>query len=138
MSDESKAVEARRVQSKTDKKATLAKLLGKKRKTRTVPVKIDGETLELNFQAISSHELDALRAKHPPTVDQRANGFSVNQDTFQPALVSACLTDPEMTYEEAKEMWASEHWSHGELNNLFNVCSDLCLEGIDIPSSASV
>lgn len=137
-SDESKDLEARTKQSKADKKNTLAKLLSKRRKTRTVKFSVNGETLDLTFQAISSHELDALRAKHPPTVEQKANGFSVNQDTFQPALVAACLTDPEMTYEEAKEMWASEHWSHGELNNLFNICSDLCLEGLDIPSSASV
>lgn len=138
MSEEAKELEARRKQSKADKQNMLAKLLGKQRKTRTVKIKVNDETLELQFRALSAHELDALRAKHPPTVEQKANGFSVNQETFQPALVSACLTDPEMTYEEAQQMWASEHWSHGELQNLFNICSDLCLEGIDIPSSASV
>lgn len=132
-----KNVAARGEQSKADKRALLSRLLNKQRKTRTVPVTIEGESVELKFAAISAHELDKLRAEHPPTVEQRAQGFSVNQDTFQPALVAACLTEPEMTYEEAKEMWTSEHWSTGELNFLFEVCSNLCLDGIDIPRNAS-
>lgn len=132
-----KDVAARAAQSKADKSDVLHKLLNKKRKAREVTITVDGEDLTLKFEALSAHNLDKLRAAHPPTVEQKANGFNVNTSTFSPALIAACMVEPEITPEQAKEMWDSEHWSTGELTYLFDVCSALCLEGIDIPRNAS-
>jgi hypothetical protein len=121
---------------KADSK-TLNKLLGKKRRSKEITINVDGEELRLRFEAISAHDLDKLRAAHPATVTQKATGMAVNRETFEPALFAACLVDPEMTDEQALEMWSSPHWSTGELGYMFEICSNLCLEGIDIPRSAS-
>lgn len=128
---------SQREQSKASKKATLDLLRGKRRRTKTIPLEINGEKVEMTFAALSSHDLDALQGKHTPTAEQRARGLVFNPDTFAPSLVAACMIDPEMTEAEAKEIWASGAWSTGELNFLFETCSQLCMEGLDIPFSVS-
>ena len=136
-SSEVKIVAAQREQSKKSKKATLDLLRGKKPRSKTVTIQIDGEQVEMVFSAISSHELDALQAKHTPSTEQRAKGSSFNPDTFPPALVAACSVDPKITEEEAKEIWASDAWSMGELAYLFDTVSGLCTEGLNVPFTAS-
>lgn len=133
MSDSIKLQTARNEQSAADKKNTLDLLKSKRKRTRTVTVDINGEKVELTFQAVSYKELDKLQAKHPPTAEQRMHGAAFNRDTFPPALVAACLTDPEMTYNEARDLWESDEWTTGELNALFDVASNLCMAGLDIP-----
>lgn len=39
-----------------------------------------------------------LRAQHPPTREQKDNGFGVNPDTFEAAALVACAVEP--TYED--------------------------------------
>ena len=132
-----KITAARQAQSAASKQDTLARLRAKKRRTRTVEVEVNGEKLKLVFGAISSHDLDALQGKHTPTVEQRARGMNFNPDTFGPALVAACLVDPEMSYEEALEIWTSTEWSTGELQTLFSAASELCMEGMNVPFSGT-
>lgn len=132
---ESKSVEARAAQSAAAKKATLSLLRSKRRRTKTVTIQVGGEDLALTFGAISSHDLDKLQGKHTPTVEQRARGMVFNPETFSPALVAACLIDPEMSESEAREIWTSTEWSTGELNFLFETASTLCMEGLNIPFS---
>ena len=97
---------------------------------------IDGDEVELTFQAISSSELDALQGKHAPTIEQKSRGFAFNPTTFAPALVAACSYEPKMTLDDTTEIWESEAWSMGELNQLFDTCSTLCMEGMTIPFSS--
>jgi lysozyme family protein len=59
-------------------------------------------------------------------------------DEFAPALVAACLVDPVMTEDEARELWNSDFWSAGELDQLFSTASQLCLEGMNVPFNESV
>jgi len=135
-----KITAAQQDQSKADKTHTrdvLGLLKAKKRKTSELEISVDGENITLKFQAISATELDKLRAKHPPTKAQIANGQGINFESFQPALVSATLVDPEMTEDEVREMWTSDYWSTGELSQIFEAASEVCLAGLDIPSSAS-
>lgn len=87
----------------------------------------------MSFEALSSHDLDRLQSKHAPTSDQRVRGLQFNPDTFAPALVAACAKDPEMTNADAVDIWKSDAWSTGELNFLFDTCTSLCMEGLDIP-----
>lgn len=134
---EVKTTAARRAQSKDDKQAMRDKLLGKKLRTKEVKLYIDGDPIEFKFEAISSVELDKLRAKHKPTKEQRAEGLGVNVDTFNPALVAACLVEPELSEEDMKEIWKSEAWSSGEVGHLFEIASSLCLEGMSIPFNVS-
>ena len=136
-----KIVAAQQDQSKADKTHTrdaLGLLKSKKRKTSELLINVNDEQLVLKFQAISAVELDKLRAKHPPTKVQQANGQGINFETFQPALVAATLIDPEMSEDDAREMWASDYWSSGELMQIFEAASDVCLAGLDVPQSASV
>jgi hypothetical protein len=137
---EIKITAAQQEQSKTDKERTrdtLGLLKSKKRKTSELAISINDEPITLKFQAISSTELDKLRAKHPPTKAQQANGAGINFDTFQPALVAMTLTDPVMTEDEVREMWSSDYWSSGELSQIFEAASEVCLAGLDVPPSAS-
>lgn len=135
MPSDVKVQAARNEQSAADK---IALLKGKKRRTKDVTVDLGGETITLKFQAISGTEMDKLRAKHPPTAKQRAEGLGVNTDSFAPALVAACSLEPKMSEDDVREIWASDYWGAGELNTLFNAASDVCLEGANIPFTASV
>jgi hypothetical protein len=129
---------ARNDQSVKDKKTVLQKLKSKKPRRQTIKLEVDGEELELVFQAISYKELDALQAKHTPTQQQRIEGASFNRNTFPPALIAACAIDPEMTEQDARDLWQSEDWSTGELNTLFNAVSDLCMKGLNVPFTETV
>ena len=126
----------RNAQSVADKMSVLDKLKLKKRRRQTMTLDINGEKLELIFEAISYKELDALQAKHPPTQAQRAEGASFNRNTFPPALISACAVEPIMTESDAREIWGSNDWSTGELNTLFDTVSALCMKGLDVPFTA--
>jgi hypothetical protein len=133
-----KITAAQQEQSKADKSRLLDKLKNKKRKTAELVVMVNDEPITLKFQAISAVELDKLRAKHPPTKAQQAQNQGINFESFQPALVAATLVDPEMSEDEAREMWTSDYWSAGELAQIFETASEVCLTGLDVPPSASV
>lgn len=122
---------ARQDQSKADKQSVLDRLKNKKPRQKTIKVEVSGEELELTFQALSSHDLDKLQTKHAPSIEQKAKGYNFNPDTFGPALVAACSVDPEMTEADAKEIWASDSWSTGELGQLFDTCIALCMESLN-------
>lgn len=131
-----KIVEATQRQSAESKQATIDLLKGKSRRSKTVKVQVDGQELAMTFQALSSHDLDRLQSKHAPTSDQRVRGLQFNPDSFAPALVAACAKDPELSTADANDIWKSDAWSTGELNFLFDTCTGLCMEGLDIPFNA--
>lgn len=137
VSEPIKVQAARNAQAKADKDDTAHRLLKKKRKSLTRKIVVDDETIDLVFEAVSSRELDRLRAKHPPTAEQRVNGQGVNTETFAPALVAATLVSPELSEEEIVAMWEDDSWSTGELGELFDAASTVCLSGFDIPPSAN-
>jgi hypothetical protein len=134
MSDTTVKIQAaRNEQSEASKKSTLDRLKSKKPRRQTITLEVDGEELEMTFQAISYKELDALQAKHQPTQSQRVEGAIYNRNTFPPALIAACSVDPEISERDARDIWESEDWSSGELNTLFNAVSDLCMKGLNVP-----
>lgn len=128
---------ARNKQSQASKAATLDLLKSKKRATTEFSIYIDnddGQTeLKMKFQALGATAYDKLIAKHPPKAEQRADGQSFNMETFAPALISACSVEPEISYDDAKEIWASEDWSRGDLMVLFRHAVDVNNRGVDIP-----
>ena len=138
MPDAGKAEEARAKQSKQDKNATLSMLKGKKPATTDFVLYLtdeDGERTEvkLRFKAIGAVEYDKLVAKHPPKSEQRVEGAAFNIDTFAPALISRCSVIPEMSLEDAEEIWNSPEWSRGDLMVLFRNAVDVNNRGLDIP-----
>ena len=128
---------AERKGSSASKRLSLELLKKKTVPARTVEIMLGGETFEWKFRAISGGRLDALQMKYPPTKEQRSRGMAFNPDKFGPALVAACSVEPELTEEEALEIWSSDEWTTGELNELFNTCTDLCMGGFQVPPSAS-
>lgn len=139
--NETKAVIARKKQSEKSKRATMDMLRSKRSATTEFSIFMrDGdETTEvtLKYKAIGAKAYDELVSKHPPTREQRTNGSSFNIDTFAPALIAACCVEPEMTAEDAKELWQSDDWSRGDLLVLFSQAVELNNRGIDIPFSGT-
>ena len=127
------AVTVKRNQADQDKARMVSKLIQKKRRTKEVTITVDGEPVTLLFGAISAHDLDKLYASNKPTPEQKVRNMSFNPDTFNPALMSACSIEPKISEEESQMIFDSENWSTGELSYLVDVCSGLCMQGLDIP-----
>lgn len=120
------------------RKATLDHLKKKTRAQETFSIYLTDESgktdeLELTYKAIGAQEYDKLVSKHPPTADQRVEGASFNIDTFGPALISRVCVDPEMSENDAREIWQSPEWSRGDLMVLFRKAVELNNRGVDIP-----
>ena len=105
------------------------RLLNKRRASTEVVIDLDGEPVALKFEAISSHEMDALISRNAPTKEQRGRGMSYNPNTLNPELVALCSVEPRLTKEETRDMWQSENWSAGELNQICDTVLALCSEG---------
>lgn len=116
--------------------ATLADLTGKRSRVKEHTVLIDGEELTLTMRAMSRREYDALVAKFPPTKKQREEGANYNIDGFAPALISASLSAPEISFDDATELWESGTWSMGELMDVFLSCVALNNQGMEVPTTA--
>jgi hypothetical protein len=135
-----KTVEARQKQSAKSKAATIDLLKGKRRAQTTFSLYLAGEDgdqqeVTITYQAIGMIAYDKLVSKHPPKPEQRVDGASFNIDTFAPALISACSVDPQISNEDAKEIWNSDEWSRGDLMVLFRNAVELNNRGVDIPFS---
>ena len=92
------------------------------------------------FQDIGRQAFDALLAAHRPTkeqktitADQGGGILEYNTDTFPPALMAASATDPEMTLEEAEEIY--HNWSSGDAEILFTTAILVCKERASLPLS---
>lgn len=141
-STEAKTVEARQKQSAGDKRATIDLLKNKPRASTEFTLYItdeDGNQNEvtLKYRAIGMREYDKLVSKHPPKPEQRVDGASFDIDSFAPALISAVCVEPEISPEDAKEIWNSPEWSRGDLMVLFRNAVELNNRGLDIPFSAN-
>lgn len=75
-------------------------------------------------QAIGQLAFEELALANPPTAQQAKDDLRWNPDTFGPALVAACMVDPEMTAQEAQQVW--REWSPGVVNRLYRLCWDVC------------
>lgn len=138
MVSEVKIAAARQEQSAADKDDLLQRLRMKPRKRKSITLLVGEEPMQFDFEALSSKELDKLKAKHPPTREQRAEGFGINHLTFNPALVAATLATPKLSEDDALELFSSDMWNTGELQQLVDAASEVCLQGMDIPFTGSV
>lgn len=137
-----KQAEARQKQSEASKRATLDLLKNKPKRTHEFTIYLtdeSGEKVEvtLKYASIGMREYDKLVSKHPPTAEQRVDGASFNIDTFAPALIARSAVDPEMSEEDAKEIWDSPNWSRGDVMVLFRNAVELNNKGLDIPFTES-
>ena len=87
------------------------------------------------FKSVGRFRYDELVDENPPTKDQKADGADFNSDTFPPALVAEACIDPEMTLEDATEIFASPDWNGAELRKIFFGALEVNTETGDIPLS---
>lgn len=89
------------------------------------------------FRSIGRARFEKMLEDHKPTKQQKDQGNIYNPDTFAPALLSAASVEPEISLEQAQEMFDSEMWNSAELAKLFLAAQEANAEAPDIPLSAS-
>jgi hypothetical protein len=119
-------------------KATLEQLKKKQRVTKTVFLVVNGDDGEpqevgLTFRGIPAHEYDKLISKFPPRPKDKKQGYGYNPDEFGPALIAVTCIDPEMSEEDAKEIWQSDDWNRGERMMLLMAAIEVCTSGLNVP-----
>jgi hypothetical protein len=118
--------------------ATIDLLKKKKRNTKTISVVVtdeDGEPIEvsLTFRGVSAKEYDKIIAKHPPRPKDKKEGYAYNPDSFGPEIISKTCINPEMTIEDANEIWESDDWNRGERFQLLMAAIEVCTFGLNVP-----
>ena len=73
------------------------------------------------FRALPPDVYDSLRAKHPPTEAQEANGQDKNPDTWVPAIIAACSINP-ITPEQVRDFIDNGVFNTGEVVEMINTC----------------
>lgn len=80
--------------------------------------------ITLVFQSIGRKRYEDLITEHPPTDKQNEESKAetgsdapYNVDTFPAALISASAVEPELTLEQAQELW--DTWNQGEVLEIF-------------------
>lgn len=134
MPSDVEVVQAKEEQRQSAKRATLSALKGKKRAQLefTMALGEDGEEMSFLYRAIGAVEYDALLTKYPPTAEQKADGFTHNQDKFAPDLLSQVCVEPALDRQEWAEIWTSSNWNRAEVSQLFMTAANLCNQGLDI------
>lgn len=61
---------------------------------------IDETVMVFRLRGLSYQEWAAMQREHPPTED----GMRYDPETFEPAALAACATDPVLTVEQAERM----------------------------------
>lgn len=87
-------------------------------------------TVTIAIQAIGGANYDYLVEQHPASADQVEKAKAKNEsppnynlETFAPALIAASVVEPELSLEDAKQLW--QDWNTGERLTLFMACVDV-------------
>ena len=127
---------------------TLAEQFDSKRNEPETALKLKKELDELiekshdteitfTFKSLGRIVYDELveRPEHQPSDEQKKEGATFNPDTFPAALVAAACVDPEISPEEATEIFDDSEWNGAELQKLFFGALKVNTETGDIPLS---
>lgn len=127
-------LEVKAAQKAQAKRATFEKLKGKRRAEKEFSVVLaEGEDpVSFLFRAIGAQDYDRLITKCPPTVDQKAEGATFDQNKFAPLLLSRVCAEPVLDENEWTEIWNSPEWNRGEVSVLFWTAVNLCNQGLDV------
>lgn len=122
--------------------ATLDLLKKKQRVVKTVRVAVSDDAgnpirVKLTFQGIPAQQYDKLLSRFPPRPKDKKQGYTYNPDEFGPALISKTCIEPEMSMEDAKEIWESDNWNRGERLNLLMTAIEVCTAGLNVPFKKS-
>lgn len=93
-----------------------------------------GATVDFHLQGLSRPEWNQLVADHPPTEDQRAEGYVYDVDVLPENLVRRCLIDPVPTDDEWANVLAKI--TSGQFEGLVEVAMALSrTKVVDVPFS---
>lgn len=92
-------------------------LAAKKLRETTLPLTVEGDTVDLLFRALPRKQYRILVDEHPPR-DGKTEDW--NADTFPPALIAACAVDPQFTVEQATEVM--DEWETDDASRIFLTC----------------
>ncbi len=94
-----------------------------------------GTQVIFTFESIGRLAWDAMVVAHPARAEDKKieKEAAWNLDTFPPALIAASCVEPEMTLEEATEIWEDPDWSGNELTRLFSTAWMVNQETPSIP-----
>lgn len=99
--------------------------------------KAEKSIVVFTFKSIGRLNYDELVSEHPPSKDQKKDGADFNAETFPPALLAAACSDPEISLEEAVDMFDDPDWNNAELRALFFGALEVNTETGEIPLSKS-
>jgi hypothetical protein len=88
---------------------------------------------EFRVRGLNSKGMSDLIAAHPPVHGEKS---AWNPDTFVPALLAACVVDPQMTVEQATALLAV--LNRDQTNVLFGAAWDASTGAVDVPFSDAV
>lgn len=99
---------------------------------------IEDAKVEFIFKDPGRKEFEALVDACPPTKEQKeeakANGQSApgwDSETFVPGLLALASHEPELTLDDATEIY--DQWGRGDVEALFNTALQACLEQASVP-----
>lgn len=88
--------------------------------------KMEEATVTFTFRSLGRTAFEELLDEHPPTKQQnekaRRKGedpMQFNPDTFPQALVAACIVEPDLSYDEVKQLFDDANWNTAELTALW-------------------
>lgn len=89
----------------------------------------------LTLQALPRPEYEQLLLAHPPTRQQAEEKQTYNVDTFAPALVAACVVDPDtgerpLSEQDVAELFAE--WNQGEVAGLWQRAVQVCTQARNV------
>lgn len=109
-----------------------------RRKADKAKAEVEAATARFRFCAMGGEELEELLKAHRPTPAQQAaeqkeakeqgrrpRDLWFNEETFPPAIIAACCADPEMSEEQAQELWTSKEWNDAERTALFTAAQQV-------------
>lgn len=85
----------------------------------------------LDFVALGSTTLRLLQSAHPATDEQAAQGLIGNPDTFDVALVAACMSSPKMTPDQVEQLFDRIHF--GEKQRIIETVNVLNAVPVTLP-----
>ncbi len=90
------------------------------------------------FRDPGRQAFDALVETCAPTEEQKEEAKNANDvvpswdpETFVPGLLALASHDPELTFDDAQEIY--DMWGRGDVEALFNTALQACLEQASIP-----
>ncbi len=144
--------EAKRLDKETEEKGSGTLATGSltpdaERQFKEIEAGILEDATVFTFKAIGRKKLEKIRGEHPPTPEQweiyrersKANPLvqppTFDPDGIAPELIEAALVDPELTLEEATELW--DELSDGEAAQIYDAAWEVSMEAATIPLSAT-